>query len=52
MDEQEDLTNVQEPISSDNGLDNALDFFDALSREQKDEMINRYEGKKEDFPDA
>ena len=52
MDEQEDLSHLQSPIDPSNGLENALNAFDALSLEQKNEMIDRYEGKKEDFPAA
>ena len=52
MDEQEDLSHLQTPIDPANGLENALNAFDALSLDQKNEMIDRYEGKKEDFPTA
>jgi hypothetical protein len=52
LDRPEDMTGVQTPIDPSNGLENALDTFDALSLEQKDEMIKRYEGKREDFPTA
>jgi len=52
MDKQEDLSQVQTPIDPANRLENALNAFDALSLEQKNDMINCYEGKKEDFPAA
>ena len=52
MDEHEDLSQVQNPIDLSNGLENTLNTFDALSLEQKNEMIDHYEGKKEDFPAA
>ena len=52
MDEPEDLSHIQTPIDPANGLENALNAFDALSLEQKNEMIDRYEGKTEDFPAA
>ena len=52
MDEPEDLSGLQTPIDPANGLENALNTFDALSLEQKNEMIDQYEGKKEDFPAA
>jgi hypothetical protein len=52
LDGPEDMTGVQTPIDPSNGLENALDAFDALSLDQKNEMINRYEGKREDFPAA
>ena len=43
---------IQNPIDLANGLENALNTFDALSLEQKNELIDCYEGKKEDFPAA
>ena len=52
MDKQEDLSQLQNPIDPANGLKNALSAFNALSLEQKNEMIDHYEGKKEDFPAA
>ena len=52
LDEPEDLSHIQAPIDPANGLENALNAFDALSLEQKNEMIDRYEGKTEDFPAA
>ena len=46
------MSYVQEPIHPANMLENALNTFDALPQDQKDKMIARYEGKKEDFPAA
>ena len=52
MDKQEDLSHLQTPIDPANRLENALNAFNALSLEQKNEMIDQYEGKKKDFPAA
>ena len=45
MDQEEDLSNVQQEIHPTNLLDNALQAFDTLSLEQKDTLITQYEGK-------
>jgi hypothetical protein len=52
MDQEEDLSEVQEVINPTNLLDNALKVFDTLPLEQKDALIAKYEGKKEDFAAA
>jgi hypothetical protein len=52
MDQEEDLSEVQEAINPTNLLDNALKVFDTLPLEQKDALIAKYEGKKEDFAAA
>ena len=52
MDEQEPYAGGPEPISPGNLLDNALAVFNVLPREDKDKMIEKYEGNKEDFPTA
>jgi hypothetical protein len=49
MDQDEDMTGVQEAIHPVNLLDNALKVFDTLPLEQKDTLIAKYEGKQEDF---
>jgi hypothetical protein len=46
------MLEVQQAINPSNGLKNALDVFDALSLNQKNELINKYKGKKENFPIA
>jgi hypothetical protein len=52
MDQEEDLSEVQEALNPTNLLDNALKVFDTLPLEQKDALIAKYEGKKEDFAAA
>jgi hypothetical protein len=52
MDQDEDMTGVQEAIHPANLLDNALKVFDTLPLEQKDTLITKYEGKQEDFATA
>ena len=52
LDEPEDMTNSQTPLTPEGVLDNALFTFDQLSNPQKDEFIQRYEGKSQDFQDV
>ncbi len=52
MDQDEDLSQVQEEIHPANLLSNAFHAFDNLPLLQKDEMIAQYEGKREDFVGA
>jgi hypothetical protein len=52
MDQDEDMTGVQEAIHPANLLDNALKVFDTLPLEQKDALIAKYKGKQEDFAAA
>ena len=52
MDEEEDLSGVQEALNPTNLLDNVLKVFDMLPLEQKDALIAKYKGKKEDFVTA
>jgi hypothetical protein len=42
----------QPPLTPDNILDNALQMFDQLPDAQKNAFIHKYEGGREDFPDA
>ena len=49
IDEPEDMSNVQAPITPEGILDNALSMFDRLSEDMKDQFIQRYEGKSQDF---
>jgi hypothetical protein len=49
IDEPEDMNNVQAPITPEGILDNALSMFDRLSEDIKDQFIQRYEGKLQDF---
>ena len=52
MDQDEDMTGVQEAIHPVNLLDNTLKVFNTLLLEQKDALIAKYEGKQEDFATA
>ena len=47
-----ELRTLQPPLTPDNILDNALQMFDRLPDVQKNAFIHKYEGGKEDFPDA
>jgi hypothetical protein len=49
IDEPEEMKNIQTPITPDGILNNALAMFDHLPDHQKDEFIQRYEGKSQDF---
>ncbi len=52
MDQDKDLSQIQEEIHPTNLLNNAFRAFDTLPLAQKDEMIAQYEGKREDFVGA
>jgi hypothetical protein len=52
MDEPEDMSHIQAPLTPEGVLNNAVAVFDRLSREQKDEFIQKYEGRTEDFHDV
>jgi len=52
MDQDEDLSKVQEELHPLNLLDNAFWAFDTLPLKQKDTMIAQYKGKREDFVGA
>ena len=52
MDQEEDLSNIQQEMHSTNLLDNALQAFNTLPLTQKDALIMQYEGKQEDFVTA
>jgi len=45
----EDMSNIQAPITPKGMLDNALSMFDCLLEDMKDQVIQRYEGKLQDF---
>jgi hypothetical protein len=49
INEPEDMSNVQAPIAPEGILDNTLSMFDHLSEDMKDQFIQRYEGKLQDF---
>ena len=46
------LRTQQPPLTPDNILDNALQMFDQLPNDQKNAFIQKYEGGREDFPNA
>jgi hypothetical protein len=52
MDDQEDMAQIQEPLTPQNILDNAMRMFDTLPNDQKDAFIQKYEGGQEDFAEA
>ena len=52
IDEPEDMSNVQPLITPEGILDNALSMFDHLLEDMKDQFIQRYEGKLQDFQDV
>ena len=52
MDQDEDMSAVQEAIHPTNLLNNALKVFDTLPLEQKGALIAKYKGKQEDFATA
>jgi len=49
INEPEDMSDVQTPITPEGILDNTLSMFDRLSEDMKDQFIQRYEGKSQDF---
>ena len=52
IDEPKDMSNIQAPITPKGILDNALSMFDRLSEDMKDQFIQQYEGKSQDFQDV
>jgi hypothetical protein len=52
MDFDDDLSQMQEPLTPENILDNAIRMFDTLPTDQKDAFIQKYEGGQEDFAGA
>ena len=52
INEPKDMSNVQAPITPEGILDNALSMFNRLSEDMKDQFIQRYEGKSQDFQDV
>jgi hypothetical protein len=52
IDEPENMGNVQAPITPKGILDNALSMFDHLSEDIKDQFIQQYKGKLQDFQDV
>jgi len=52
IDKPEDMSNIQAPITPEGILDNTLSMFDHLSEDMKDQFIQWYEGKLQDFQDV
>ena len=52
LDDQDDMIGIQPPLQPSNLLNNTLAAFDSLPNEQKDELIQKYEGENQDFPDV
>jgi hypothetical protein len=49
IDKPEDMKEVQEPLTPEGILDNALAMFDCMPDHMKDKFIQKYEGKSQDF---
>jgi len=52
MDFNNNLLQMQEPLTPENILDNTIRMFDTLPTDQKDPFIQKYEGGQEDFAGA
>ncbi len=52
LDDQDDMIGIQPPLQPSNLLSNALATFDSLPNDQKDELIQKYEGENQDFSDV
>ncbi len=52
LDDQDDMIGIQPPLQPSNLLSNALATFNSLPNDQKDELIQKYEGENQDFPDV
>ena len=52
MDQNDDMSQLQEAITPENILDNAIRMFDTLPLDQKDAFIQKYEGSQEDFAEV
>ncbi len=52
LDDQDEITGLQPPLQPSNLLSNALATFDSLPNDQKDELIQKYKGGSQDFPDV
>src|SRR6266851_9921177 len=52
MDQNDDMSQLQEAITPENILDNAIKMFDTLPLDQKDAFIQKYEGGQEDFAEV
>ncbi len=52
MDQDEDMTQLQDAITPENILDNAIRMFDTLPLDQNDTFIQKYKGGQEDFAEV
>jgi len=52
MDQSDNMSQLQEAITPENILDNAIRMFDTLPLDQKDAFIQKYEGGQEDFAEV
>ena len=52
MDQRDDMSQLQDTITPENILDNAIKMFDTLPMDQKDAFIQKYEGSQEDFAEV
>ena len=52
MDQSEDMSQMQDTLTPENILDNAIAMFDTLPLDQKDTFIQKYKGGQEDFAEA
>ena len=52
IDEPKDMKGVQEALTPEGILDNTLAMFDRMPDHMKDEFIQKYEGKSQDFQDV
>jgi len=52
MDQNEDMSHLQDALTPKNILNNAIKMFDTLPLDQKDAFIQKYEGGQEDFAEV
>jgi hypothetical protein len=52
MDVQKDMAQIQDPLTPQNILDNAIKMFNTLLDDQKDAFIQKYKEGQEDFAEA
>jgi len=52
MDQDEDMTQLQDAITPENILDNTIRMFDTLPLDQKDAFIQKNKGGQEDFAEV
>jgi hypothetical protein len=52
MDEPEDMMSIQQALTPDGILNNALTMFDQLPDQLKDDFIQKYKGESQNFQDV